>query len=126
MSIRSRIIGIDGIAFVQSQTNLTIGAIRVPSKARVRAVRVHTVTVTGGTPTVSVMRSATMLADDTAANSTTLIHDAAISVAASDTPYSDPMTGQFFVEKGVWLYVKYTTAAGVSTTSTSIQVELDY
>lgn len=126
MSIRNRIEGVGPAAFIASQTNLVIGAFRMPAKGRIKNVRVHALTVTGGTPTVSVLRSATMLADDTAANSTTLVHDAAISVAASDTAYSDPMTGQYVIEKGVWLFVKYTTAGGVSTTATTVLIEMDY
>lgn len=126
MSIRNRAVTIDGIAFVASQTNTVIAGFRMPQRGQIKGVRVHALTVAGGTPTVSVMRSATMTADDSAANSTTLVHDAAISVAASDTPVSDPMTGQYWIEKGVWLYAKYTTAVGVTTTATSIQIEINY
>lgn len=125
MSIRNRVLTIDGISMVASQTNLIVGAFRMPAKGRVKGVRVHSVTVAGGTPTVSVMQNPGV-ADSTGALSTTLVHDAAISVAASDTVYADPMTGQYPIEKGVWLFVKYTTAVGVTSTSTTIQVEVDY
>jgi len=126
MSIRNRVVTVTTAAFVQSQTNLIVGAFRCPAKARVKAVRATAASVAGGTPTVQVFQSATSTVNDTGANSTTLVHDAVVSLAASDTVYTDAMTGQFFVEQGVWLYFKYTTAGGVTATFITIQVELDY
>lgn len=125
MSIRSRVEGVGPFAVIASQTGLVVGAFRMPAKGRIKSVRQHSLTV-AGTVSVSVLRSATMLADDTSANSTTLVHDAALVVTTSDTPSADPMTAPYIVEKGVWLYIKYTSAGASTTTATTVLIEIDY
>ncbi len=124
MSIRNRTINFDGITVAASQTGLVVAAARIPWGAKIRGVRATAVGAGAG-DSISIMRSATMTADDTAANSTVLIHDAALAVVAADTPISDPMTGQYIVAKGVWIYVKATTST-TGYTSLSVQVDLDY
>ncbi len=123
MTIRNRIIGVDGITVTTGQTNLVIAAVRIPALAKVKGVRAVAVGAAAGN-SVSVMQNPGV-ADSTGALSTTLIHDAALAVVAADTSISDPMTGQFSVAKGVWLYFKATTG-GTGYTGLSVQVELDY
>lgn len=123
MSIRNRIINFDGIAVAINQTGLVIAAARIPSGAKVRGVRATAVGAAAG-DSISIFQ-APGVADTTAAASTTLIHDAALAVVAADTPISDPMTGQYIIAKGVWIYVKATTG-GTGYTGLSVQVDLDY
>jgi hypothetical protein len=96
----------------------------MPAKAKIKKVSAIAVG-TGATNTVGVYRSATNTVDDTGANSTTLVHDAVITTAAADTVYNDPLTSQYYVEKGVRLYVKATTY-DTAYTSLSVNIELDY
>jgi hypothetical protein len=95
----------------------------MPAKGRIVGVRGTAVGTAAGN-SVGVYQNPGV-ADDTAANSTTLIHDAVLAIIAADTPISDPLAGQFAVEKGVWCYVKGTTG-GTAYAGLSIQVEVNY
>lgn len=123
MSIRNRVISFDGLALTTSQTGVVLAAFRMPAIGRVIGVRA-TAVGTGASNAVGVYQNPGV-ADDTAANSTTLVHDAALAVVTADTPVSDPMTGQYPIAKGVWLYLKGTTV-GTAFASLTVQVELNY
>ncbi len=123
MSIKSRVFtAIVNVA--TTQTSLTVASFVMPYNGKIKKVSAIAVG-TGTTNTVAVYKSATNTVDDSAANSTVLVHDAAITTAAADTVYNDPMTGQYYVPKGVRLYVKGTTYA-TAYTSLSVNIEVDY
>lgn len=122
MAIRNRTWAFDGNV-ATSQTALVLAAFRVPAIARIKSVRGTAVGTAAGN-SVGVYVSATNIADDTGANSTTLVHDAVLAVVANDTIVADPMTGQYRVPKGAWLYIKATTG-GTAFTNLSVSIDFD-
>ncbi len=130
MSIRNRTFEVNGINIAAAST-VIIALGRIPSipgnGARVRSIRAHVAAFTATGLTVGIYKSATNLADDSAANSTTLVHDAVITLNGFvDAPQADPLVAQYTVPKGVWLYAKFVQTGAGATTGASVIVELDY
>lgn len=126
MAIRSRVI-IHRIASVAADQNpVVIGAVRMPKAGKIKSINIWAGAQSGSNAhTVGVYKAGA--AGATAANSTTLVHSAVVTVAG-DTPVAAVVNSdgtQNFLE-GEWIYTKVVTGATTTFTNLNVTIEVDY
>lgn len=127
MSIRNRTISLrSGPTVPISQAAVAIAAVKIPAVGRIRSISVWAKTVVA-TAQVGVYSSATNIAGDTAANSTTLVHSAILTLV-SDTPQEAVINtdGTQYVGKDEILYVKVTTNGSGTIDNLLVTIIMDY
>lgn len=129
MSVRNRTIQFrNGPQLAASQTAAVMAVWKAPAAGRVTAIDAYLVTKTGSNgSTIGLYKSVTDAADDTAANSTTLMHSAALTMASATWTSATMNTdgSQYFV-KGENLYLKYTTGGTTTMDDLSVTIKVDY
>jgi hypothetical protein len=130
MGIRNRTIVIQRDAVTTaSQTDTYFGMARMPKAGRLVGAYASALTTAGSAArTFQVYCSNTSIADDTSANSTTAMLSTVITIADTPVPASGIVVGTndaLFVE-GEYLYVKYTTGSGTTSTNTVVTLVVNY